>query len=94
MPNKIQVLKLYRDLLKEAANFNSYYYRNYFIRKTKSQFRKHIEADEETSRRLVKKSEDMLAMMRRQTIITNMYQDSKLVIEGTAHSTKDDVAGS
>lgn len=78
----MRILRLYKELLKESAKFESYYYRNYFTRKTKSQFRKHIVADEQTSNDLIKKSEEMLAMLKRQTMITNAFQDSKLVIEG------------
>lgn len=77
----MQVLRLYKELLKESAKFESYYYRNYFTRKTKSLFRKHIVADEPASNDLIKKSEEMLAMLKRQTMITNAFQDSKLVIE-------------
>lgn len=82
MSNKIRILALYKDLLRESSRFNSYYYKNYFTRKTKAQFRKHINADEETSNQLMKKSEEMLAMLKRQTMITNVYGESKLVIEG------------
>lgn len=82
MSNKIRILALYKDLLRESTKFKSYYYKNYFTRKTKTQFRKHINADEETSNQLMKKSEEMLAMLKRQTMITNAYGDSKLVIEG------------
>lgn len=81
MSSRPKILKLYKELLKESANFKSYYYKNYFIRKTKAQLRKHLEADEATSNELVKKSEEMLAMLKRQTMITNAYEDSRLVIE-------------
>lgn len=81
MSGRIQALKMYKELLKEANKFNSYYYRNYFGRKIKLQFRKHMTADEDTSRELMKRSEDMLTMLRRQTVITNLYGNSKLVIE-------------
>jgi len=81
MPDKLQILRLYKELLRESSKFKSYYYRNYFIRKTKSEFRKHIEASNETSCEMFKKSEEMLAVLKRQTMITNAFDTSKLVIE-------------
>lgn len=87
MSNKLEILRLYKDLLKESSSFKSYYYKNYFTRKTKSLFRKHINADEETSNKLVEKSRAMLAMMKRQTVITNIYDESRLVIEDTGTDT-------
>lgn len=83
MHNKVQILKLYKDLLRESGNFKSYYYKNYFTRKTQSMFKKHTNADPETSEKLFKKSQEMLAMLKRQTMITNAYDDSKLVIENS-----------
>lgn len=81
MSDKLQILRLYKELLRESAKFKSYYYREYFTRKTRSQFRKHLSADEPLSQELLKKSEDMLAMLKRQTMISNAFQESKLVIE-------------
>lgn len=81
MANKTKILSLYKDLLRESAKFKSYYFRNYFTRKTKTQFRKHINADDEASLQLMKKSEELLATLRRQTVISNLYDDSRLVIE-------------
>lgn len=76
------MIKLYKDLLIESTNFKSYYYRKYFERKIKNQFSKHIDAENEAlSARIQKESEDMLAMLRRQTAINSAYEHSKLVIE-------------
>lgn len=81
MADKSQILRLYKELLRESGNFKSYYYKNYFTRKVRSQFREHLEADEDSSIKLLKKSEDMLAMLKRQTMITNAFGESRLVIE-------------
>lgn len=80
MANKVQILKLYKDLLKEASSFKSYYYKNYFIRKVETQFKQPLE-DGQAPQEFVKESEDMLAMLRRQTMIDNAYNKSSLVIE-------------
>lgn len=81
MVDPSRICRLYRDLLKESAKFKSYYYRNYFTKKTKVEFRRHLNADSETSTSLYEKGEDMLAMLKRQTLISNLYYDSRLVIE-------------
>lgn len=81
MADKVMIHRLYKELLRESSKFKSYYYRNYFTRKTKDQFRKHIEANEEVSPTLIKKGEEMLEMLRRQTTICNLYYGKRLVIE-------------
>lgn len=90
MSNKLQVLqRLYKEILKESSNFKSYYYRNYFTRKTQDQFGPYIEAKKEVSDELIKESEEMLAMLKRQTMITNAFADTKLVIEEKQTSESD-----
>ena len=81
MSNRPSTLRLYKDLLREAAKFRSYYYKNYFTRKIRTEFRRNINANEEVSRGLLRKAEDGLAMLKRQTSIVNAYSESKLVIE-------------
>lgn len=81
MAGRQQVLRLYKELLRESSNFKSYYYKNYFTRKIKSQFRQHLTADEEKSKELLQKSQRMLDMLKRQTLISNSYDESRLVIE-------------
>jgi len=81
MSNKIIVIRLYKSLLREAASFKSYYYRNYFTRKVRTEFRKNKNADERTAELLLKKAEEALAMLKRQTPICNTYSETKLVIE-------------
>lgn len=81
MSSKSKIVKIHSDLIKEATKFSSYYYRNYFLRKIENQFQKLTNADEINSEKLYKKSEDLLAILKRQTVISNMYGESKLVIE-------------
>lgn len=75
----MQANKLYSQLLEEASKFNSYYYRNYFTRKIKTLFARE---DEKT----VEKANHLLAVLKRQTVISNLYSDSKLVIESDKQS--------
>lgn len=75
-----KMVGIYKELLLEANKFNSYYYKEYFKRKILSQFSKQINSQTITDQ-MVKESEEMLAMLRRQTAINNAYADSKLIIE-------------
>lgn len=79
--SKLPVLRLYKDLLTEAIKFKSYSYRNYFIRKVRTEFRKNKDADDEKAKVLILKARDGLTVLRRQTNIVNSYYESKLVIE-------------
>lgn len=81
MSGRFVVLRLYRDLLKEASEFKSYYYRNYFTRKIRLEFRRNKDADGEKAKDLIAKAQMGLAMLRRQTSLVNSYCETKLVIE-------------
>lgn len=81
MSNRLHILRLYKEILREAQNFNSYYYRNYFTRKTKSSFRKFYGESESQSDDLIKQMESTLTMLKRQTQIANMYGETRLVVE-------------
>lgn len=72
-PRPSEMIKLYQELLKESSKFKSYYYKHYFTRK--------IQHDFDNNKLDIKKSEEMLEMLRRQTTIDNLYHHSKLVIE-------------
>lgn len=75
------MLRLYKDMLKEASSFNLYYYRHYFTRKIRLEFRRNKNADEENAKVLIEKAQGGLAMLRRQTSLVNAYCETKLVIE-------------
>lgn len=81
MSGKASVLRLYKSLLVESSKFKSYYYRNYFTRKVRTEFRRNQDANEENAKILIEKAAENLAMLRRQTSITNSYYESKLVLE-------------
>jgi len=77
-----RVLSLYRALLKEGAKFPSYNHRKYALERVKYGFHQHEgETDPKKVEELVKKAEESLQMMRRQTTLGNMYGSEKLVIE-------------
>lgn len=81
MGTRARILQLHKEILREAQNFKSYYYRNYFTRKTKTSFKKYSENSENESEQVVQSLESTLAMLRRQTQIANMYVETRLVLE-------------
>ncbi|KAK9472199.1 complex 1 protein-domain-containing protein [Dipodascopsis tothii] len=73
---------LYRSLLRASAQFSSYNFRMYALRRTKDAFREHrTETDPKTLQQLLTKAENELVMLRRQTQISQMYTFDKLVVE-------------
>lgn len=76
------VLSLYRQLLKESANFDSYNFRSYALRKVKDTFRSNANiTDCSRINSLIKEGQDNLAIVKRQVILGKMYPSEQLVIE-------------
>jgi len=77
------ILSLYRSLLRTGGQFNQYGFREYARRRTRDAFRQHRdETDPERVQELVHRGLDDLQMMKRQTVIGQMYKIDKLVVEG------------
>lgn len=74
-------LTLYRNLLRTAHHYNSYYFSHYIARRTKEEFRKNRNVSESAARLLLDKAEVSLAVARRQATISRLYPREKLVIE-------------
>ncbi|XP_045782736.1 LYR motif-containing protein 4B [Maniola jurtina] len=79
---KIQILSLYKSLLKESNKFNNYNFRAYALRRVRDAFKENKFL---TDPKLVKKEfeygKENLAIVKRQVVIGDMYQTEKLVIE-------------
>jgi hypothetical protein len=76
------ILSLYRNLLRTGAQFNQYGFREYARRRTRDAFREHKkETDPERVQDLVHRGLNDLQMMKRQTVIGQMYNMDKLVVE-------------
>ena len=76
------VLRLYRDLLREAAKFHSYNYRTYALQRIKSGFREQrAERELDVAEKLLREARDSLEMLKRQTFINRSYAGERLVIE-------------
>ncbi len=84
LPTKSQILSLFRDFLRNSKKFEDYNFREYFLRKTRNDFKKLQKLNEknkkEASDWLIQAQSD-LALLRRQATISKMYHFDKLVVE-------------
>ncbi|KAG7092871.1 hypothetical protein E1B28_009183 [Marasmius oreades] len=75
---------LYRTTLRTAQSFNSYNFRNYFLRRTHDVFRTmQSETNADKLRSLFQEANAELAVIRRSAIVNQIYGGPKLVIEAT-----------
>ncbi|GFW17187.1 LYR motif-containing protein 4 [Trichonephila clavipes] len=77
-----QVLRLYKEMLREAEKFPSYMYRTYSLRRIKDAFREHKEESN------LEKVDDLLTyakanieIIKRQVLIGSLYREPETVIE-------------
>lgn len=76
---KNQVLSLYRDILRQSYSFGHYNFREYFVRRTRDQFRANITVNDNTA--FYNEALKDLQLLKRQATISNMYHFDKLVVE-------------
>ncbi|XP_043462484.1 LYR motif-containing protein 4 [Leptopilina heterotoma] len=80
------VLKLYRNLLKESKNWNSYNYRMYALRKIRHEFQENKTiTDTEKLNDCFNHGLKSLEIIKRQVAIGNLYLTRPLVIETQHH---------
>ncbi|KIH87593.1 complex 1 protein (LYR family) protein [Sporothrix schenckii 1099-18] len=80
----LQVLSLYRQLLRQAQQFPAYNFREYALRRTRDAFRDHkAETDPRRVQLLVQQGLKDLQMMKRQSTMGQYYQTDRLVVETT-----------
>lgn len=80
--NRLLILNLYRQMLRESKKFDSYSYREYALRKTRECFRKNItETNRQRIDELIEEAHKNLQIIRRQSFIGSLYPSKKLVIE-------------
>ncbi|KAI1417144.1 hypothetical protein F5Y13DRAFT_152079 [Hypoxylon sp. FL1857] len=78
-----QARSLYRQLLRQGEQFQSYNFREYAKRRTRDAFREHVNAQNPREiQTLIQKGLKELQMMKRQTVISKFYQIDRLVVEG------------
>jgi len=76
------ILSLYRSLLRTGNQFSQYGFREYARRRTRDGFREHRkETDPNRIHELVNRGVSDLQMMKRQSVISQMYNIEKLVVE-------------
>lgn len=77
-----EALALYKALLRESGKFHSYIYRTYALRRVRDAFRENRTVqDPEMRKQLLNHGRTSLEIIKRQTVINNLYKDQKLVIE-------------
>ncbi|XP_022188605.1 LYR motif-containing protein 4 [Nilaparvata lugens] len=79
--SKLDMLRLYKTLLREAGKFQLYNYRMYALRRIKEGFRenKNITGSEINTK--YEEGRNILEVIKRQVIVGNLYVPPKLVIE-------------
>lgn len=81
-PSRAQVLALYKQFIKNANGFNNYNYREYFLRKARTTFRKNRALEDPAT---ISAAWDTalkdLGVLKRQSVISQMYTFDKQVVE-------------
>ncbi|KAM8967821.1 LYR motif-containing protein 4 [Pelodytes ibericus] len=84
--SRLQVLALYKILLRESQRFSSYNYRTYAIRKIRDAFREKKNVDDfHEIQTLVHRAKENLNVIKRQVTIGQMYSTHKLIIESAGN---------
>lgn len=81
-PTSKQVLLLYKSILSKANKFDNYNFREYFKRKAQHDFRENRNVvDEQEVTRFYNDAIDTLAVLSRQSAVSQMFTFEKLVVE-------------
>ncbi|CAK9439921.1 uncharacterized protein LODBEIA_P40210 [Lodderomyces beijingensis] len=82
MVDRSQILKLYKNLLQKAHGFDNYNFREYAKRRTVDMFKQHKSlTNPDEIAKFYNEGIDNLALLTRQTAISQMYTFDKLVVE-------------
>ncbi|ETN45944.1 uncharacterized protein HMPREF1541_00126 [Cyphellophora europaea CBS 101466] len=77
------VRSIYRQLLRQSSQFSNYNFREYARRRTRDAFHEHAGVQDERQRQeLVQKALSELAILKRQTVVSQFFQLDRLVVEG------------
>jgi len=79
------VLRLYKDMIRQAKKFTSYNYREYAVRRIRDEFRSNRDLKDrmKIEAKFVKAAAG-LEVIKRQVIIGQLYKGPKLIIESSA----------
>ncbi|TMW59281.1 hypothetical protein Poli38472_004350 [Pythium oligandrum] len=75
MATKQTVLRLYKDMLRDAARVESYNYRNYAVRRVREEFRKNkaLSAGSAEQQQALAFAKEQAGVLHRQMVITKLY---------------------
>ncbi|KAH7337469.1 hypothetical protein B0J17DRAFT_706871 [Rhizoctonia solani] len=81
-PSRAQILSLYGAMLRTSRSFSSYNFRNYFLRRTRTQFHEHVnEKDPAQIRTFYDTGLRELEVLKRCAIVNRLYEGPRLVVE-------------
>ncbi|KAG0224740.1 LYR motif-containing protein 4-like protein [Mortierella sp. GBAus27b] len=81
-----QVLGLYRSLLHHSSKFAAYNFRDYAVRRTRDSFHAaKNETDPDKIQALIQRGQRELEVVKRQSVISQLYGGEKLVVETPQH---------
>ncbi|CCH60919.1 hypothetical protein TBLA_0D04220 [Henningerozyma blattae CBS 6284] len=81
-PSRLQVLSLYKQLIKNANHFSDYNFRNYFLRRTRDTFKANKSLQDQAKlENFYKQGINDLGVLKRQSIVSQLYTFDKLVVE-------------
>ncbi|KAK3805365.1 MAG: hypothetical protein J3Q66DRAFT_360779 [Benniella sp.] len=84
--HRSQVLGLYRSLLHHSSKFAAYNFRDYAVRRTRDAFHAaKNESDPEKIKALIQNAQSQLEVVKRQSLISQLYGGEKLVLETPQH---------
>eukprot|EP00960_Hanusia_phi_P025301 742904-Hanusia_phi.AAC.2 len=87
--SKSDVLNLYRNLLRNSKKFCNYNFREYFLRRTKEDFKLHKnESDPSKIQQLLERARKELVVISRQATLSQMYSADRPFILEQSHSVK------
>ncbi|CAG9837945.1 unnamed protein product [Diabrotica balteata] len=79
--SRLEILKLYKTMLKESRKIPAYNFREYALRRVRDAFKENKSISNNQIGVLIEKAEKNLETIRRQAIIGQLYAVDKLVIE-------------
>lgn len=82
MSREQRIAHLFREMLRASNNFADYNFRKYFTRRITEEFQKHKRVKSlEEQEKYIAEAEKTLAMLKRQTTISQFYRSLRLPIE-------------
>lgn len=81
-PSRNMILNLYRNLIRESKKWSSYNYRMYALRKIRHEFKENKTLqDKEKVKQCYAKGQEILDLIKRQVILSDLYGSRPLIIE-------------